>query len=135
MDFIFPELTADFRGFIFRPASYDRALRILKRDLFLIGVPPELLDLLTWHSQRVFFPELAFQALVPKSLRSFLGNWAQEDNADVYTREKRAVVAKIHQQILDKYESFSGLGPRKVRVDLDHPEWDDSHMELSLIHI
>lgn len=129
MDFIFPELTADFRGFIFRPASYDRALRILKHALFLIGVPSEIIELLTWHSLRVFFPELAFQSLVPKSLRSFLGNWAQEDNADVYTREKRAVVAKIHQQILDKYDSLTGLGPRQVRVDLDHEDWDDSRME------
>ena len=133
MDFIFPELTSDFRGFIFRPVSYDRGLRVLKHALSLIGVSPELIQLISWHSLRVLVPELAYQALVPASLRSFLGNWAKESTADVYTREKRAVVAKIHDSVLRKASDLMGIKPRSVRVDLEHQDWSDESMQSNAV--
>ena len=132
LDFCFPELTQDFQGFIFRPVDHYRGLRIFKELLFRLEISPHFLEEGTWHSLRVLMSELAFLALVPGSLRKYLGNWAKDTTADIYTREKRAVVSKIYDKIIPFVQHLnpSSTG-RQVRVDLDHEEWDDEHMHAS----
>ena len=130
MDFCFPELTSDFQGFILRPVDFDRGLKIVKELLFRLEVNSKFLQEGTWHSFRVLMAELAFLALVPGHLRKYIGNWAKDTTADVYTREKRAVVAKIYAQVIPYINELDQTCPgRQVRIDLAHSEWDDTHRE------
>ena len=48
---------------------------------------------------RVFMPELAFQAGIPREHRRYLGRWQHEAMADNYTREHRTVVTKIWRDV------------------------------------
>ena len=80
---------------------------------------------------RAFIPELAFQALVPKHLRAYLGNWAKESTVDIYTREKRAVVCKIWAKVISNLPSLNLSGGQLARDDLEHPDWDDNSMQIS----
>ena len=85
MDYLLPTLGREGTGFIQRPGGYDRCLRWFRSSLASIGVDQELASSLSWHPCRVFIPHWAFQIGLPKDQRQYLGNWANENMADVYT--------------------------------------------------
>ena len=46
----------------------------------------------------------------------------------MYTREKRSVVSKIYATIIECLPKLDTSSSRMVREDLEHVDWDDSHM-------
>jgi len=123
MDYLLPTITKDGLGFIPRPCAYERALTWLRDVLARLGAPAEEVQKVTWHSFRLFIPDHAFQAMIPKEQRQFLGNWSSESMPDVYTREKRHVVCNIWKKIVQSMPNHTQ--ERQVREDTDHPDWDD----------
>ena len=89
------------------------------------GAPAKDVAELSWYSFRVFMPDCAFQAHIPRDQRQYLGNWFKESTADVYTREKRHVVCSIWDQVLQKLPSMQLEAGRAVRVNLGHEDWDE----------
>ena len=61
-----------------------RSLRWLKDALGKQGAPVKDVAELSWYSFRVFMPDWAFQAHIPRDQRQYLGNWFKESTADVY---------------------------------------------------
>ena len=125
MDYLIPTINKDRTGFIPRPGTPDRSLRWLKDALGKQGAPAKDVAELSWYSFRVFMPDCAFQAHIPRDQRQYLGNWFKESTADVYTREKRHVVCSIWDQVLHKLPSMQLEAGRAVRVDLGHEDWAD----------
>ena len=125
MDYLIPTINKDRTGFIPRPGTPDRSLRWLKDALVKQGAPVKDVAALSWYSFRVFMPDWAFQAHIPRDQRQYLGNWFKESTADVYTREKRHVVCSIWDQVLQKLPSMQLEAGRAVRVDLGHEDWED----------
>jgi hypothetical protein len=123
IDFLIPAVSKDGQGFIPRPCTYERAILWLREALIQGGAPAKEVQELTWHSFRLFAPDCAFQAMIPKEQRQYLGNWSSSSLPDVYTREKRHVVCSIWNQVL---EALPGLKLTSVqsRVDLEHPDWN-----------
>ena len=122
MDYLIPTINKDRTGFIPRPGT---PLRWLKDALGKQGAPAKDVAELSWYSFRVFMPDCAFQAHIPRDQRQYLGNWFKESTADVYTREKRHVVCSIWDQVLQKLPSMQLEAGRAVRVDLGHEDWAD----------
>ena len=89
------------------------------------GAPVKDVAELSWYSFRVFMPDWAFQAHIPRDQRQYLGNWFKQSTADVYTREKRHVMCSIWDQVLQKLPSMQLEAGRAVRVDLGHEDWED----------
>ena len=106
MDYLIPTINKDRTGFIPRPGTPDRSLRWLKDALGKQGAPAKDVAELSWYSFRVFMPDCAFQAHIPRDQRQYLPNWFKESTADVYTREKRHVVCSIWDQVLQKLPSM-----------------------------
>ena len=125
MDYLIPTINKDRTGFIPRPGTPDRSLRWLKDASGKQGAPAKDVAELSWYSFRVFMPDCAFQAHIPRDQRQCLGNWFKESTADVYTREKRHVVCSIWDQVLQKLPSMQLEAGRAVRVDLGHEDWED----------
>ena len=125
MDYLIPTINKDRTGFIPRPGTPDRSLRWLKDALVKQGVPGKDVAELSWYSFRVFMPDCAFQAHIPRDQRQYLGNWFKESTADVYTREKQHVVCSIWDQVLQKLPSMQLEAGRAVRVDLGHEDCED----------
>ena len=125
MDYLIPTINKDRTGFIPRPGTPDSSLRWLKDALGKQGAPAKDVAELSWYSFRVFMPDCAFQAHIPRDQRQYLGNWFKESTADVYTREKRHVVCSIWDQVLQKLPSMQLEAGRAVRVDLGHEDWED----------
>ena len=73
---------------------------------------------------RVFIPDCAFQAQVPKDQRQYLGNWSSTEVADVYTRDKRNVVSSSWLKVCSQMSWLTVNGTRLARVDLSHPDFD-----------
>ena len=125
MDYLIPTINKDRTGFIPRPGTPDRSLRWLKDALGKQGAPAKDVAELSWYSFRVFMPDCAFQAHIPRDQRQYLGNWFKESTADVYTREKRHVVCSIWDQVLQKLPFMQLEAGRAVRVDFGHEDWED----------
>jgi hypothetical protein len=125
MDFLIPTISKDGEGFIPRPCTYERAIHWLRDTLVQGGAPVKEVQDLTWHSFRLFAPDCAFQAMIPKDQRQYLGNWSSASLPDVYTREKRHVVCSIWNQVLEALPNLK-LEATHGRVDLNHPEWNDT---------
>ena len=123
MDFLLPTIGRDGRGLIARPCAYSRALRWLRDVLFRFSDDQQAATL-TWHSMRVFMPDCAFQSGIPRDQRQYLGNWANESTADVYTRDKRNVVCKLWQDVCTRISTSSLQEGRQARVDLTHADYD-----------
>jgi hypothetical protein len=123
MDYLLPTITKDGLGFIPRPCAYERALTWLRDVLARLGAPAEEIQKVTWHSFRLFSPDHAFQAMISKEQRQFLGNWSSESMPGIYTREKRHVVCNIWKKIAQSMPNHTQ--ERQVREDTDHPDWDD----------
>ena len=80
---------------------------------------------LTWHPFRVFMPDCAFQAHVPRDQRQYLGNWMAESTADVYTREKRNVVCAIWEKVTSNLDKINMAGARTSSIDLSREDQQD----------
>ena len=74
MDYLIPTINKDRTGFIPRPGTPDRSLRWLKDALGKQGAPAKDVAELSWYSFRVFMPDCAFQAHIPRDQRQYLGN-------------------------------------------------------------
>ena len=81
-----------FRG---EPATSQQILRWIRLILTQKGIEEDIVDAVTLGSLRVWMPDLAYQAGVARDRRRYLGRWAFDSTADVYTREHRAVVTDI----------------------------------------
>ena len=66
MDYLIPTINKDRTGFIPRPGTPDRSLRWLKDALVKQGAPVKDVAELSWYSFRVFMPDWAFQAHIPR---------------------------------------------------------------------
>ena len=82
MDYLIPTINKDRTGFIPRPGTPDRSLRWLKDALGKQGAPAKDVAELSWYSFRVFMPDCAFQAHIPRDQRQYLGNWFKKSTAD-----------------------------------------------------
>ena len=125
MDYLVPAINKEGTGFIPRPSNADRALRWLKEALHRKGVRPDLIEPLSWHSFRVMIPDAAFQLGISRDQRQYLGNWLTESTADVYTRQKRDVVVRIWDAVMDGARSLAYGRRREVPEDLNHEYWQD----------
>ena len=125
MDYLVPAINKEGTGFIPRPSNADRALRWLKEALHRKGVRPDLIEPLSWHSFRVMIPDAAFQLGISRDQRQYLGNWLTESTADVYTRQKRDVVVRIWDAVMDGARSLAYGKRREVPEDLNHEYWQD----------
>ena len=68
---------------------------------------------ITMGCLRVYAPNEAMRAGLPRELRRYIGRWAQEETADTYTRDVREVVVKAWRQMMEKQDSGSdGIGVR-----------------------
>ena len=122
MDYLIPTVGKDYDGFIARPASSERALNWLRAALARQELQKDLWVDLTWHSFRVFMPDCAFQAQIPRDQRQYLGNWMAESTADVYTREKRNVVCAIWNKVTSNLDAIDTDGSRTMRIDFSLDE-------------
>ena len=68
MDYLIPTINKDRTGFIPRPGTPDRSLRWLKDALGKQGAPVKDVAELSWYSFRVFMPDWAFQAHIPRGV-------------------------------------------------------------------
>ena len=116
----------DYNGFVARPATSERALKWLRAALARQNLDKDLWIDLTWHSFRVFMPDCAFQAQIPRDLRQYLGNWMAESTADVYTREKRNVVCSIWEQVTSCVDKLDTKGYRAAKIDLVYDDPQDA---------
>ena len=126
MDYLIPTVGKDYDGFIARPASSERALNWLRAAVARQELQKDLWIDLTWHSFRVFMPDCALQAQIPRDQRQYLGNWMAESTADVYTREKRNVVCAIWNKVTSNLHTIDTDGSRTMRIDLSHDDPPDS---------
>jgi hypothetical protein len=97
-DYLLPRISADFNGFLARPATYSTSLSTIKKIL-CHTVPPQELSTFTWHSLRVFMPHWAFVQGIDKSKRQYLGRWTNESTADIYVRSHRTMICDIWNQV------------------------------------
>ncbi|CAE7347611.1 hypothetical protein AK812_SmicGene43291 [Symbiodinium microadriaticum] len=73
MDYLIPTVGKDYDGSIARPVSSERALNWLRAALARQELQKDLWVDLTWHAFRVFMPDCAFQAQIPGTRASILG--------------------------------------------------------------
>ena len=101
-DYLLPAPTRDRTRFRDVPATSQQLLRWLRAILADQGIDDDTLSQITLGSMRVWMPDLAYQAGVARDRRRYLGRWAFDTTADVYTREHRAVVHDIWEEVLQK---------------------------------
>jgi len=149
MDYLLPALTRDGLGFIPRPAKNAQVLSWVKHILADTLQPnevwghredeegihemtaPEVINEFTLGAMRVFMAEWAYRAGIPRDLRRYIGRWAKEETADVYTREHRHVITRIWRSCKDKKELMDkGEEGDTVPEDLNDPHyWEDRPRE------
>ena len=78
----------------------------------------------TLAGMRVFMPEWAFKAEIPRDLRRYIGRWAQEATSDVYTREHRGIVTRIWHKVIPRRELMENLA--EVPLDIRDPHYMDN---------
>ena len=131
MDYMFPAVTRDMKAFIPRPCSDSMALRIIHDSLQRAGVPRDQALEMSFHGWRALINEWGFQQLIPKSTRTFLGNWGSEEMTDTYTRQKRKVVKDIWEQVLTGIRdnpSAIDTSSRNLIADPTHSSWNDANL-------
>jgi hypothetical protein len=77
----------------------------------------------TLAGMRVFMPEWAFKAEIPRDMRRYIGRWAQEATSDVYTREHRGIVTRIWHKVIPRRELMENVG--EVPLDIRDPHYLD----------
>lgn len=101
-DFLIPELSRDHSAFRKRPANNSRLLKLYRSLMVTGGLPREEAVRHSLPGLRVFMAEQAYQAGIPRDQRRYIGRWASDQTADVYTREHRSVILNIWQQVMKK---------------------------------
>ena len=114
-DYLLPAVTSDKNGLIPRPMKNSQGLRWLRSVLISKGLPHKEVDGLTWPSLRVFMGDWAYRAGISRDRRRYIGQWAEESTADVYTRNHATVICGIWKEVLaSSFPAGSGTAPRQV---------------------
>jgi len=122
-DYMLPAPNKTRTQFRKEPATSQQVLRWIRLILTQKGLLEEIVDQVTLGSLRVWMPDLAYQAGVPRDRRRYLGRWAFDSTADVYIREHRAVVTDIWQEVLKKMPTLAQSQGRVPESDSqDEPE-------------
>jgi hypothetical protein len=127
-DFILPTPTSDHMALIPRPCSNNQALRWLRQLLVTAQYPADKAGKLTLPSFRVWMADLAYQHGISRDKRRYIGRWAAESTADIYTREHRIVICQIWDEVT---QGMALRGPaaasgaeREVPEDLNHKHYN-----------
>lgn len=120
-DFLIPELSRDYSAFRRRPANNSRLLKLYRTLMVAGGLEKEEAVKHTLPGLRVFMAEQAYQAGVPRDQRRYIGRWASDQTADVYTREHRSVILSIWQKVT---QASGTTKATYVPQDLDAPYYD-----------
>eukprot|EP00971_Amphidinium_carterae_P349962 6491317-Amphidinium_carterae.1 len=151
-DFLLPKPAPDFLSFQDGPCKREQALTWLRMLLQMGGESPQRAAKVTLPSLRVFAPDLAYSLGVPRDERQYLGRWAQESTADIYTRNHRAVITGIWDKLMasttpvmehDTSEDIHGaeygfeVPPSPVPSDLGHegPHRIALNQRTQMLHI
>ena len=139
MDYMVPAVTRDRSGMIPRPATNNQFLKIIReimrenvktgtmwtiteRGSITTTVEAETaISKTTCASPRVWLPEFANKMNVPREERAFLGRWAEEAMADVYTREQRHKVTELWKKAQANKGVMQSMEP--VPTDMDHEHY------------
>ena len=82
------------------------------------GLDQALAQKQTLSGLRVFMADLAYRIQVPRDLRRYIGRWASDSMADIYTRDHREVVVKIWDQVKTSLgTSSAGTAPLNPEPD------------------
>ena len=135
MDFMLPCPTKDRLGFVSRPAGNSQAMRWLKSLLATLELGGLDLKKLTWPSFRVFMADWAYQCGISRDRRRYIGRWANEGMADTYTREHRAVICDIWEEVLIKKDLLrpSAEVPENLEDNYYYPEEEQEPDALQAI--
>ena len=99
MDYLLPTPTKYHAGLLPRACSNSQALRWLRLLLSTHGSSFDITARITLPSLRVWMADLAYQLQIPRDQRRYIGRWATESTADLYTREHRKVICDIWTQV------------------------------------
>jgi len=151
MDFMVPAVTRDRTGFIPRPATNGQFLKVV-REIMYESTPMdtewsvterngatklikawEAIKKTTNAAPRVWMPEWANKANIPREERAFLGRWAEEPMADVYTREQRNKVVELWK----KAKAQKGLmtSMEAVPTDMDHEHYTTDNIKPKMVMV
>ena len=120
-DFMLPDLTKDHAAFRKRPMQNTRLLKIYRTLLVQGGMDLGEAVKHTLPGLRVFMAEQAYQAGVSRDLRRYIGRWASDSTADVYTREHRKVIVNIWKEVTNKDTAAEA---KMVPLDVAAPYYD-----------
>ena len=145
MDFMVPAVTRDRTGFIPRPATNNQFLKVT-REIMYENTNMEALwtvterggakkEIKAWEAikkttnaaPRVWMPEWANKANIPRVERACLGRWADEPMADVYTREQRCKIVELWKKAKAQKGLMSSMEP--VPTDLEHEHYTGDCIE------
>ena len=141
MDFLIPAATRDRTGFIPRPATNSQYLKVI-REIMYENTPMDkewtitdrgtdkvmvrawdAIKATTNAAPRVWMPEWANKANIPREERAFLGRWADEPMADVYTREQRGKVVELWSKAKIQKDLMRSMTP--VPTDMSHEHYTE----------
>ena len=129
-DWIIPAPTPNRRGVKGTPLRNGQAITWYRKILTYGGLPEEEAKKQTLSGWRVFMPELAFQAGIPRDQRRYLGRWQHENMADQYTREHRNVILDIWSEVCRRRDhgdlSTVAMG-QQVPCNLTDDHYDIPH--------
>jgi hypothetical protein len=107
-----------------QPSTYSKALNWLRAILRQQQVHTTYINQTALHSLRLWMAEAAFQQNLPRELRRYCGRWANENTADVYTRDHRGVIHNIWRQVTSALKTT-------MEMDNEVPiESSDVHYDL-----
>ena len=141
-DFIFPAPSKDRHGVRDEPLRNAKALDWYRTLLREAGLEETLIKSMTLSGLRVYMPEMAYRIQIPRDQRRYLGRWASDSMADVYTREHREIIVKIWQEVQAKLGCTTTPPPSSAPVpvnlsasfyDLDEREMD--RPQLPTVHL
>eukprot|EP00971_Amphidinium_carterae_P007383 146579-Amphidinium_carterae.1 len=109
-DFLLPAPAPEFLAFQNSPCTREQALPWLRQLLLIGGLSEAEAQQASLASLRVFAANLAYSVGVSRDARRYLGRWANEKTADVYTRDHRTVVARVWDAILTSHNTSTPPG-------------------------
>jgi hypothetical protein len=115
-DYLLPTPTPDRSGLLPRPCSNNQALRWLRQLMVNGRYPADKAGKLTLPSFRVWMADLAYQCGISRDKRRYIGRWANEATADIYTRDHRTVICQIWQEVTANMAAAPGADPTKLQT-------------------
>ena len=119
-DFVIPAPNRDHTGVLPAPLRNSKALNWYREILRRQKIPNETVMKMTLSGLRVFMADLAYRIQVPRDLRRYIGRWASDSMADIYTRDHREVVVKIWDQVKTSLGT-SSAGTAPLNPEPDQP--------------